>query len=143
MKSFVRNLFVLSSVLAFALPAHSQEVCAGYQAVFINCSGPNNCNQGVPVIRPYFGSASTCLEETFVSCCSTQIVDYNDTGVACSDVCDDAVKALLRDSNASEFSLTHTLWAKDCSGRYRPFARSWDAPEKPINLRLRLALSGI
>ncbi len=143
MKALARVLFAFYGALLFVIPTYSQGVCAGTMATYIQCSGPNNCNQTVPVIEPYFGSASTCLEPVFTPCCSTQVYDYNDSGSPCSDVCDDAIKALLRDQAALEFSLTHTLWVRDCSGRYRPFARLWDGPEKPIDLKSRPALSGI
>ncbi len=133
---------MFSNILVFVVLAHSQDTCAGTMAVNINCSGPNNCSQSVAVLRPIFSSAPTCLETTFVWCCDSQQFSYGDTGESCSGFCDDAVRALLKDRDASEFSLTHTVWAKDCSGRYRPFARLWDAPEKRIDLRSRLALSG-
>lgn len=143
MKTLVRTFFVFNGALLFVIPTYSQGLCAGTMATYVQCAGPNNCNQTVPVIQPYFGSASTCLEPIYTPCCSTQIPDYNDSGSPCSDVCDDAIKALLKDQAAVEFSLTHTLWAKDCSGRYRPFARLWDGPEKTINLKPKSALSGI
>lgn len=145
MRRLALSILALSSILVLAVPAYPQTDCAVPMAVFIQCSGPNGCNQGVAVLRPYFGYNETCLDSTYVWCCSTQIQDYNDTGVSCSDFCDSSLRALLKDPDASEFSLTHTLWAKDCSGYYRPFARSWDAPpQKLIDLRpSRIDLSGL
>jgi hypothetical protein len=99
--------------------------------------------QYITLRRPYFGNNQTCLEGYIVYCCSTAYEDYSDSGFSCSETCDDAMKAILRDPNGSEFTYTHTLWAKDCSGYYRPFSRSWDVTRKPIDLRPRLALSGI
>jgi hypothetical protein len=83
------------------------------------------------------------MTQRFIWCCDTQELDYNASDESCSVFCDDAVSTLLKDPYASEFALTHTLWVKDCSGHYRPFALSWDAPEKPIDIRPRRALSGI
>jgi hypothetical protein len=83
------------------------------------------------------------LEGYYVYCCSTQYEDFSDSGYTCSEVCDDTLRAILKDPDASEFALTHTLWAKDCSGHYRPFSRTWDVTRKPIDLRPKLVLSAI
>jgi hypothetical protein len=77
---------------------------------------------------------------TQVWCCDAQVLDYN-VGDWCSGQCNEV--ALLKDRGVLEFALTHTLWARDCSGHYQPFARSWDAPKRPIDLKPRLGLSGI
>ncbi len=144
MKRLVRALFVFSGVLVFLIAAHSQtDQCAVPMVVGYPCTGENNCHGFITLIKPGFGSNPTCLAPYIAYCCNIGYLDYTDEGFSCSYSCDDAVKALLKNPDASEFTLTHTLWAKDCSGHYRPFARSWDAPEKPIDLRPRLALSGI
>jgi hypothetical protein len=143
MKPYVRAFVAFASVLVFAVPAHSQDkVCAQATVIGINCGG-ENCSQSITLVRPYFGGNQTCLEPYFVYCCSTEYLDYTSSGFYCSGECDDAVKAILKDPVASEFSWTHTLRAKDCSAHFRPFFRSWDASEKPIDLRRRLTLSGI
>ncbi len=145
MKSLVRTILALGGALAFVIPAHSQQdVCAGNYVTGFYCGGPNNCSQYITLRYPDYGSGSpTCLEGYYVYCCSSQYEDYSDTGDACSDVCDDAVKAILKDPDAAEFTWTHTLWAKDCSGHYGPFSRTWDITPRPIDLRPRLSLSGI
>ena len=141
MKSLVHTLFVLSSALAFMVPAYPQDsICANYYAVSIPCSGPNNCTGNATVLRPTFGSGF-CLEQTFQWCCNTQELDYT-VGDPCSFSCDAAFRTLLKNRDVLEFALTHTLWLKDCSGHYGPSARLWDAPKKPIDLRPR-PLSGI
>jgi len=144
MNNLTRTLLVLSVILVSAISADSQENECGVPYVFgVNCSG-NNCSQYITLIRPSSGSNSTCLVPYMVYCCNTQYEDFNDSGFYCSFVCDDAVKAILKDPDASEFSMTHTLWAKDCSGHYRPFSRSWDVTRKLIDLRPpRLGVSGI
>jgi hypothetical protein len=143
MKCLFRRLLVISSVLLFLTPARSQsDQCAVPQVTGVNCSA-NNCNQFITLIRPYFGSNQTCLEPYWVFCCNTEYLDYTDSGFYCSEICDDAVKAILKDPSLSEFAMTHTLWAKDCSGHFSPLARSWDVTQKPLDLRPRLSLSGI
>jgi hypothetical protein len=141
MKRFALPILVLGSMMAIATGSHAQ-ACANSMAIYQPCSGPNNCNSGVSVNRLYFGSVQYCMEESFLWCCSTQIPDWNSVGY-CNEggECEDL--AFLKDPAVLEFSLTHTLWVKDCKGRFGPLARSWEAPEKPINLRPRLALSGI
>jgi hypothetical protein len=131
-------------VLVFKIPAHSQDVCANNYVQGMNCYGPNNCT-GYMVRRfPQFGGNQTCLEGYFIYCCDQQYQDFSDSGETCSEECDDGLKAILKDPNAVEFTFTHTLWAADCSGHYRPFSRTWDVTQQPIILRKpRLNLSGI
>lgn len=140
MKRMAGAFFVLGTALALAMPAYSQSTCANWMAIGFRCYGANNCSQPVSVLRPTFGSGF-CLEETFVQCCDQQILDYT-VGPPCSFSCDSALMNLLKDPKVVQFARTHTLWMKDCSGHYGPFGRTWDAPEKPINLSPR-ALSGI
>jgi hypothetical protein len=101
--------------------------------------------QFITMRSPQFGSNQTCLEGYIIYCCESQFQDYSDSGWPCSEVCDDALKAILKDPDASKFTLTHTLWASDCSGHYRPFARSWDVTRRRpmIDLRPKLKLSVI
>ena len=136
---FIRNV-ISAGMLCWALSAHSQ-ICANYQAMNINCTGANNCVQSVSVLRPYYGSVGYCLSDLWVACCNTQIHDF-EVGDYCGGVCGNDVKALLTDPSVMEFALTHTLWIKDCSGRYGPFARSWDGPAKSVDVRPK-PLSGI
>ena len=137
-------LLVLGSVLVFATSAHPQSnVCANNTVIGFTCGGPNNCSQFITLRQPRFGGTQTCLQGYIVYCCDQPYQDDSDSGEYCSFVCSSAVDAILKDPDASEFTLTHTLWAKDCSGHYRPFSRTWDVTRKPINLKPRLALSGI
>jgi len=125
----------------FVTCGYSQDdVCANNQLSTVNCAGPNNCRSSIVLRRPLFGNNQTCLEGYIQYCCSTGFQDYTDSGESCSEICDDAVKSMLKDSNVLEFSMTHTLFAKDCSGHYKPFARSLEPRERPLDLRPKLTL---
>lgn len=144
MKRLVRAILTLGSMLPVLVPAYSQsEVCANNQIVGFQCAGPNNCSQYITLRQPRFGGNQTCLVGYLVYCCSTQYQDYSDSGFTCSFVCDDLLKGFLNTPGGAEFTITHTLWAKDCSGLYRPFSRSWDVTRNLVDLKPRLSLSGI
>ncbi|HTX76174.1 MAG TPA: hypothetical protein VMD29_08220 [Terracidiphilus sp.] len=141
MKRLAYPILVFSCSLAFAIGARAQ-VCADYQAYFEPCTGPNGCNQGVAVYGLDFGSDKYCMSLSYVSCCSSQVPDWEVDGI-CGEDCGE-LAAFLKDPSVLEFGLTHTLWVKDCSGHTGPYARSWDAPpSRLINLKPKLALSGI
>jgi hypothetical protein len=126
------------------MAAHSQnDACAVPQVIGYNCGGVNNSHSFITLIQPYYGSNPTCLASYVVYCCNIPHGDFTDSGFSCSEECDDGVKAILKDPDLSEFSWTHTLWAKDCSGNFRPFSRSWDVTQRPLELRPKLTLSGI
>lgn len=143
MQGLVRTLFAIGGALAFLNSAYAQSgTCANYQATQVQCYGPNNCHGYVAVIRPYFGSG-VCLQPFYVACCETQVLDYSANQPCSSDSdCLDALKSVKDHPEILELSLTHALWLRDCTGHYGPFARAWDAPEKPINLSPK-PLSGI
>jgi len=130
---------IISSVLVFGIRAHSQ-TCAFPVAISVPCSGPNNCNQSVSVLRAYWGSVKWELSQTFVWCCSAQIPDYS-VGDSCG--YGPVGQSVLKDRDVLEFALTHTLWTADCSGHFRPFARSWEVPTKLIDLKPKIAPSEI
>jgi len=141
MKRFAYLILVLSGLLVFTTGARAQ-TCSGYQAYWQPWSGPNNCNSGVALVGLDFSSAPTCMQETFMWCCSTQFQDWNSVGY-CNDggECEDV--DFLKNPDVIEFGLTHTLWARDCSGHFGSSARSWDAQARPIEFKPRLSLSGI
>lgn len=135
MKGLVCSILVFGAMLAFVIPANSQEVNCGRLFAFgQQCSGPNNCNQYVALTYPGFSSYSYELEVTYMWCCNSQLMDYNEGGY-----CSDPFGVINHD--VLEFAMTHTVWLADCAGRFRPYARSWTAPSKPIDLKSKLVLN--
>lgn len=145
MRRLLFSFLLLANALALAVPSYSQGSCLNYQATLQNCTGPNNCNQNVPVLEPYY-SPTVCLYEIQTPCCSTYIPSYA-VGEACengsSSCLDEATRALLNRPEILEFAFTHTLWLADCTGHVGPSARLLEPSAKLIDLKPRIRLSGI
>jgi hypothetical protein len=114
-KTLLRLSIMVTLIIAATTAAHAQ--CSQLQTQLVQCGGPNNCHQAVPINTPLPAEYGFYMTSFLVYCCNSTFDSFTEAGQ-----CEGTHEyAPISKASLAAAASVQPLLIRNCAGGYDPY----------------------